>query len=492
MFGQINQDIKIKQLIVVERPGYEDQYIRSYQLDINYNTLNALENMIDKKKHLGINNIKGVDISMTIPDAMMPSSNPSSKGIIAKGWGEKRALFMLEATLLSSTGYSETVFYIQGYTEYWDVSFGGSMPDEMKFYINSLMVLQRTINPQTKVIHSRVTDNFSVIQNNDGTTTTSSDSFFNKPVETSVVARPDDILYSITQVNMLGMDKNSGLTVMPSTILNLDGDNSNEPVLVDRTKASTPMSHISSTMSGIMQAQSGADIGYNDLDVYDHAATITRTKNIEDIPFMRKITEIHGLNTTAYFTLDDINKIDFTFNKDKFFIFKGSSPYRKPNESQLFNGDTTHTYSPTEENRIVVLISTTLSTYMAEAGLLYIMLSITNKNGLPEVIPLGGNTLIEGLNLKDMLSRVVTRVQNELVPIITRQNMQMVEILVDIDLLGNSVITISINGNNPETINIPTAMDSATSPIITDSGNFNNLINGYKAMGDTITLASSN
>jgi hypothetical protein len=305
-----------------------------------------------------------------------------------------------------------------------------------------------------------------------------------------VVARPDDVLVTITQQQMFNAGGGNGVEIIPSTLLSVNGESTSEPVLVDRSKAMTPMGHIAETMTGLLQAQSSSDISYDKGDIFDHAATITRTKNIEDILFMRKITEAHGLNTDPYFTLDDIRTIDHSFNKDKFMIFKGSSPYRKPNETQILNGDTSYTYSPTEENRIISLISTTLATYMAENGLLYVMLSITNTEGLPVVTPLGGNTLVEGLNLQDRLNVLCTKTLNELVPVITRQNMQMVEILADIDLLGNSTVTISINGGNPETINIPTAMDSTFSPIITSDKNFNNMVQGYKALSDVVTVSN--
>lgn len=482
------KQITIKQIVLVEKEGYQNQWIRPLELDVTYDAMNRIETMLDKKKFNGINNIKAVDITNVLPDTLLFSATPTMSSMIKNGWGTKRGLFMIEAVSPHSSGYGEEVFYIQGFTEHWDVTLSGKISDEMEFYMNTIIVISRTYNPTTKHIHSRVIDNYSIVHHqDDGSINASNNNLFNSSSDTVMLARPDDILVTMSQQAMF--DDQHNIAIIPNSTLKLGGVDSEIPSLVKRG-VTTPMGHLSATMTGILQAQASSDISYQDGDILEHASTVEATRSgvMEDILFIRKITEQNGLQTTATFTLDTLNHIDPSLTGDKLMIYKKGQSYKNQDFSRIAE-DTMSTHAPTEENRIINMIVESFIDYLSSSAITHMLVHMSNRNGQPEINIVDSSSIITNFDVNLMLGKIHTKILTELFPVISRQNLQMLEIMVDMDLIGNTMITISINDGAPETLNIPTAMESLFSSTISDDVSYKNLVHGYKSIADTIIVS---
>jgi len=487
---QQQKNIVIDSLTLIAKGGYKKQYLRPYTMNLPYQTLGNLENMLNMKKQMGGNKINPIDIVKAAPDMLLPSSMPIGSTNIVNGWSEKRAVFILKGHMPGVSKYSKEYFYIQGYTEHWGVTKSGVIDTNLKFIINTVITTIGTINPNTMHENINVTAFYSLIHNEDGTVTkTDNANMFgasmyqpkNSPTDYLILARPEDVITSITQQRMF--DNIDNVEVHPSSIVKMDGNAIQAPILTERVDT-TSVGHVSKTMTGILTGQQLAGLTYNDGDILDSASSALRTDNINSVELLNRLENIHGGVNDTYFTLEDMFQIDPSFRTKTPHIFESGTGTVSNYNATLFGNDSVDTMQPTEENRIFTIVGETMVAILTSLAVEHIVLTLTNETGVPEVKTTGPVHSMIRIPPMVASSAVETKVLHELFPIISRNNMQSIFMVISASITEDTNMSLSLNSNPVIHYKAPTFADNLNSPIITGAQGFNEVTNGYKNISD--------
>ena len=156
-----NSNIVIDSLILVPTNEKHAMVQRSMNLNVSNRDLDTIHRMIDQSP---TGKLSEMDIASNVPTAMKLSDMPTKQTQIVNGWSERRYRFILT---VSQYRQDNSVFksYIQGYTDYSDMSFSGMVDPNITMIINSIINTISTVNPATQIPNTRVHSSFNVIYN---------------------------------------------------------------------------------------------------------------------------------------------------------------------------------------------------------------------------------------------------------------------------------------------------------------------------------------
>lgn len=154
-------NFRINKLTIQETGTYNQQFLRPWNTEIDYQVQNALTQALG-------NNFE----SRFRPEAMNPIASafiqkqaaPEATIGIPNGWEERRIRFLLETQYEFSVGGSVKVYFL-GYTDVPGVGIAGSIDPNMVFYVNSY-VKTRPLHVNTPLgmqIHEQVSETKQVL-----------------------------------------------------------------------------------------------------------------------------------------------------------------------------------------------------------------------------------------------------------------------------------------------------------------------------------------
>ena len=488
-FNQPQQvtNVRIKKLYLVETGGYKDQFIRSFEINATHEHLNKIEEVVYQKQQMNSTVVSPVDISMAAPDLMLPSQYVIGKVDLPYGWQEKRFRFLLEVVEPGAMG-SERVTIIQGYTEYPGANINtGSIDERMKFYANSVIELVRTLDPNTGVLTATVIRHYNIVHLPTGNveihdvTQQHNTMPYGMPQPTLMALRPEDMISAVT--SMYSMDLSAG-EIVPSGILI-------KPVDANKN-LSIPTMHIANTLTGVMKANKMAQITYDKMDILGTNLSLVKTNGRDKNNFWKLISSLYGYAEVNTFTFGDLKQIDA--NVDNVTSVFASQPGAMLNNPvvQQFGTDSEEFYKPTIEARMAVLVSEAITSLMANNLLSKVTLTFSNQTGEPIASILKARTMIDGINVANYGEKLRIEFENFVGPVITMGNEVIVNLLVDSDITGDTVVAISYN-NNPEVVfRIPTFADSTFNPLIETKQGFTQNVEKFKDILDTADIILSN
>ena len=457
-------NFKIVKLIFVERMGYQDQYVRPFMLNYNHDVANRLSDIIEQNVRVGNINLNPMDVGTAVPDIIEVSKIPVFKAEIENGWSTKRASFymIVEEPV---NAYSRVYYYIQGYTSHYGIGTGGAIDPNMKLYFNNIVKLMETVQPNgTKSV--KVLTHLTLVHKPDGSTNWQ----YGNLQEEMIVARPEDLLISISQDNVL-----EGTTGYATAVNNLD----NAPVSVDKSDF-VPSRFISKTIGSVLFGATETKNNY--ADPFDTASsrarTLTGIRSMYDINFIKAINDYQGIYDTYYTTPSVLEKVDPNVNNPDVVqvLERGVMERQQTNvPSILQTQDTEDLSRVSEENKIATEIVESVSSLLTEHMLTRITFTINNLMGIPEGTVMTAESFIPGLNLLLYGNRVLEKFKTEVFPNITYNNQAPVDILADINLVGDSTVVLSFNGNPQVVYRFPMFADGLFNPLLTNKQGFQEL-----------------
>jgi len=457
-------------MIPTRKSGFNDMYVRSYNLNATHETMNNLENILSRTGG-GLNGkLHDVSVVNNIPEIMSLSATPIGTATIANGWQTQRLTFILEVE--SNVNGLSMVSYIQGYSEYHDPSLSGHIDPNMIFNINSIATVTRMVDPVTGAIIATPHSNFNIVK----------DSFNNAHYQevqddNLKLIRPTDVIANIGHIHTFGDDPN----------VNIFSDNLSGGVFTSARGNNSAVKHFTKTVNSYINTRNTNSVGYMDNEnLLIAASEVASETNLLAIPFIAHLRSITGLTPPVSFTLNQLSKLDPDI-ANKILLIDNNAGMVNTTPTILDSDITEVNYKPNYESTIAMTIAHSVNDMLVSNLLTEISFSSTNITGPTITSIIDVRSLIEGINTTVYANKVMSTIDTILMPEITRNNSLIVDILVTSSLLVDTTVSVSLNGNPPVVFRYPTFSDSLYVPVISDEINSSRMSDDMGLVLDTVT-----
>lgn len=459
------RNLRIRQLIIIPTRGdYRKVYKRPYVVDANIDTINKFENLLSRNGNT--HTIEPMILANSVPEVVKLSAMAAGAVDIPNGWDTQRGRFILEVE--SNWNNNITLSYIQGFTDYLDMSFSGYLPEDISMIINSITVIRKVYDVQTGMYRSLQSQTYNVIKDLSGRNAFREiDNMYN----VSVLMRPVDVMNELysgsTLRNMMG---NNNLVINTSNII---GNN----VGVSSRGNNDPMTYFSKTLNGFIDAKQSAAVGLEEDGIY-RAATASPYIGeplIIDNPFINALHHITNEIVPTTFRLIDLKRLDPNVENTTTVISKPDIPL-----GIMGTIDTENHLQPTQELLKATLVANTINSILINNMLSRLDVSIGNVNGpVPDIFPTNINSIIDGVDLQHEIGKVVSQIRTLLVPTLTDMGQTIVRVNVSTDIFNDTTICISLNLQPEVVFRFPTFADSLYSPVIGNNDMKNDVVQNF-------------
>lgn len=456
--------INIVELRLQETGTFNQQFHRPYEAIIRHDALESLSRRIEGTIHR--NSVGRVDNDLVsgMSDGLITvSATPDQPTGIVNGWNERRFRFTMTVSI--QTGFAEELCYLQGYSEYFDVSHGNNINPKLVFFINSYTRVSRMTDPTNPVggYIDRVLESRQVLNGMYGANNASQ----------LYGIRPEDLFIGV-QSSYLSQGISD--TSMPLTDTRIG--------LVDKTFSNNRNNAIPCTMmSGLIntwrEAETLVDFGQGNENVYDRAIQKLHEKSPMDNAFIAALSQLqnNGISASAWFTLEELARIDPTMQQ---------RVYYSPLESNAMVhsvGMTSDWGAADKQTQIAYMVANSTASLMQASGLVTAHFFATN-------ITIGNQISVEmtapgiSFSTSDPVSAYTlftSRFATEVMPDLTANNLIPVAITVSADIYNETHVTVSIDGRPGIPFAYPSFADSLLQSTMTvDRTNYNSLITGVE------------
>lgn len=465
--------ININRLIMIPtRKAYEDVYQRSYTLEANTGTLMKLEALFQAKQVRSNTLLDNTTVAQAVPEVIKLSSMPTGSAIIANGWRTQRLQFLLEAEI--NIGGVTHLTYIQGYTEYHDPTLTGLVDPNMMFFINSITEVMRVHKPN---------GGYDVIPRN--TYNVITDEYTgNRHLEVGsmdndlALIRPKDVIETMMLESMYGADTSSVINTAGSVVGNAS---------VSSKAHNDPSKYFTNTVNAYLDAKSIVDKTNTDYEgVLRQASSLVAETGLfgEKVGLIHAIHQITGELRPTTFTLNILQMIDPGL-PNKSTLIDNSRDFMNTAYNNALDSDiTANQLQPTQENLKATMIAHAINSYMIENMLTSIDLSFTNIGYEPVVVPSNGTSFIEGIDKIAYVNRVIAKVRQILLPMISDCGQTLIEVAVHANLLGDTNVLIGLNAQPGILFRFPTFADSLYVPVVTTAANRASIVSDFGSVFD--------
>lgn len=450
----IVQPVNIKRFILLQsRNGYKDVPQRTYTTNCNQQTIDRVVDIM----HPDGRNLKHVteaEVATHVPSIVTLSSVPNKITKIHNGWGIERLQFLLEVD--SNMGNNIFTSYIQGYSDYNDVSYSNHIDPRIRYYINSITTVSKIPDPTTGTYITRPYMSFNVIRDELGKEVIN----FDNNMTHDVLVRPSDLYKNMYFTNDYGNGE-----VKPINTTDLVTPTQAH---VSRKSNANPVKYFTNIVNGYISGKDTAEISNNVADILRSAASCTADGIYTNLAFVRSLTNLNGDLTPTSFTIMDLEMLDPSIAHKTNYITRDNYINLGQFNTMLDTNDTADAFQPTVLNTKAQHLASVIPSIMIETFITDLTISITNIMGEPIITPLLFNTFIDGIDTTAYINRLIHKLQLEVVPYITDFGASSVEILFTSNIMGDTTISLNINNSGNLIYRFPTFCDSLYTPVISN------------------------
>lgn len=464
----MNQAFNVNQLMFIETGSYHQQAARPYNSYVDdIRNIQTLREVTQDGRNISANSVAGVASTL-----IRPSSEAGRDINIFQGWGERRYRFYMEIEMMVAGTPTRKI--VIGYTDHVGVSMAGTLDPNMKMYINNVIVLRQVGPGNWQIFESNhIVVNDLLVHGN---------GYSND----NVVMRPEDVFGSL-QCNHMLRDEDVQVydfrANMAKGLRKSARDNTNHN------------QYLAKSMKALHTAQNNADHAQGTTgDIFQEAITKVRESSIVDDGLLRTWDDQANFFEEGFITYGLL--CDMTpsamYNTQHFEL--------KPALKQVTNhvAATEHFKGSDVTSIMSTILSNTVAPLAMECLLTRVCFSATNAtlNGAVDArittgrfhdsqrgIPQG---FIKEINLERYLDLFLDRLINIVMPDVTNNWNYIVTVDMEVDILGETYIAISVGNEPPVPYVIPSFADGLTAPII---GNTNSDLN---ALATDINLMTQN
>ena len=483
MYSNKAKNLRIVNLIMQETGSYNEQFARPYTTHFDANTLNSVTERVIERGNGRIDNAALAGITGTF---INPSATPESAIPIINGWNEKRVRFLMEVECQYQVGGSSSS-YIQGYTSFPGIGSNQSIAPDMDFYINSIITTKKTqvLTPMGMQVLESVTDNSHVLcSNNWGGMT--------QPGQQRMM-RPQDVFCNMEASHIPGIyDTDIANVYDGRTILRSEASKS---ARVNGLSGS----YASKIIDGYVVGNAMADFGQSESNIINRSRSeVSETQAALD-PFLSAISSITSSGITNKFKYSDLIKLDSNVDNICNYAIAGNTQrvsVHQAGQTSAWHGSDRLTLGAT-------ILSQAVPAIMMELMINRIIFKSTNHDITGQM----QTRIIDGKGFSNMdltrhLDLFIRRLEKEILQDLTFNNQVPYSIEMRVDLLGETWINISMDGQPPADYVTPSFCDNLFVPVVTSNlavvqnltHDFESLVlNVKEALGsarDTVTIST--
>jgi hypothetical protein len=458
--------MQVARLLLIHTGRYNDAVVRPYMAYATPETTMQLMEQTHGGSRIEMANMSGI-----AGQIIRPTSEPGGTVDIVGGWGSTRMRFMAEIHHGSMNG-DVTVQYLTGYTDYDGVNATGQAVDpKMRFFINNSITTRRvrTMAGYGMENQLQVQDAAQILI---GTPTTD----YRQAAQSMHTMRPEDIFGTI---GCLHDDHASA-----GGFFDMRSPFTGSSMKKSLRSNGSPTAFLSKTLKTYKGAMQAADVGADFSDLANTMAGMVAEPTITADPFIGAMTRFGtSLGEQNSFTYAELCGLcQETSHRTKVVMQSPAqrATLHQPGSSEAWTG-------MTHEVMIATMITHAAPAIMCDLMLTHASFSITNRN-------LGGQiTLVPGnyqsfaeMNLSRHIQAFEARMVSEVFRDITRNNEIDIDLWCNINLLGDSEITVAYMGHPPVKFVAPSFADALTAPVVAY-----NLQNVQAMATDIDTIANS-
>lgn len=429
--GRISRT-QINEIIVIETGTYNQMYARPYVTDLDPHTLQRMtNNIVETYQATGrVDSTSLVDVAGSF---IKPMADPERQINIVSGWNERRLRFMMNVEYEWATG-ARTKEYITGYTNYsgWNPN-TGSMDHSMVFFVNSVLSTRETMMSDpirgTYVLETPVSSN-QLITNPDF------DGVFSP--NRLIGIRPQDLFQNMN--NTEWADFNPGLGTITDSRLEISPNG-----IFSSRSNQIPSKYMSNVIDSYVKANAQVTFGDNDDMVNRQAFSLSREKTTASNPFLHSLTMAKSYGSMGSFTLTELLRMDPSVES------RITMSVSSPNQIQQVHhaGQTENWHNRDATTLAAASLSQSIPGLMSE--LLLTKVSIVSSNNFPDgqmrtSLP-SARSFARNLDMTQNFSVFVDRLQREIISGITYGNQISYDLNITSDILGETYISLSLDGN---------------------------------------------
>ncbi len=455
-------------LLLINTKQKRDMVQRGYKLNVTNRDYTTIGQTLDK-----FGKLSSEAVAVQTPNILTMGMKPDIQVGIINGWTTERFIFIIKTKTRRSDG-SVFASYIQGYTDHVRADRHMNIDPNMKFFINSIINVVEHVIPGSNTVRHSPHSAYTLVY----------DRFTNTPEmqfnhDAFKLLRPVDALIELHTSEQY--DDGIPVTYASGSV---------GPV-VNTSKASNriPSTQISNIINGVITSASITKVTNDIADIYMGGAGVVSEYNISDTPFMRALSVLYGTNA-GEFIYSDLLSIDPNVERVK--DIKWTIPDQvninpqdiKGGQNILLTNDPESLGVTSPEARIASIIAETSSGLASNLMLTSIMFTI--QSGIisvdPIFTPLNYNSEIPVLNPEMAVLEFERQFKTLVVPQITSGGMVAIDILVNIDLINESRVSVSVNSQQAVVFAIPTYSNSLFDPVITNQQGLEQGLRSYKSL----------
>lgn len=475
-------------LIMTETGRYQQQVIRPMTTKIG---MDAVSRVTEATQDFTNINPKGLrDIA---GDIIAPATEAVGNVGISGGWGTRRFRFIMTVSENNQFNHLNNITrIIYGYTNEGNLDPSGIDP-EQRFYFNSETIVANTIGrtPNGQVIVPRVQASHQIIN---GFSTGESNPVYGPNANTIYTIRPEDVYTSIQNENVIarlnqGIEWNNN----GGHYSNIDGpvhirDSRNqlgvggEMKLARRSEHSSAI-YLSEVLRGYKEGITESDDPTSTNSVAGVAQSAIGNDSVVTNNFLMLLREKCGFNQKGYVTFRELCSVfpDLQSRTHCTSSMSPSMPQRimvgAGSGNRRGNGlsdvsDSNHWHGATAETIAATMLGQIVPSIMAST--MFETISFTAFNGLGgrndfvvQLIPEAIRMVVDGLNAHEYGNIFISQLKDQVLVPVSFSNQRTFTMTVSCDLVGETIVDISFDGNPSERFVAPSFADSLTTSLTT-------------------------
>lgn len=475
----MNVNITPIKMLMAQTGTYTEQYYRPFETNITTGSINSIKELTESGASISPQAVAAVAGSV-----IAPSANTEGAVGIANGWQSRRFRFSLiieESTRFQKTGIKRILF---GYTDHCEVAnnFGSPiLSPDMRVYFNSEIILVETPvqTPHGIIIEPRFLATNQILR---GYSEGELHRIQNGGTGYLQTVRPEDV-FSHAQTRTV-YEKLQQNNVIPVESQGNYGPNgfSSQPIMDLRTAFSTgspekynrrselsPSVYLSSLLTGFYKTT--LDEESDDLETQmSNARGFTRNDPIGNNDFLALLRESAGYETRGFVTWSDLNRIFPQLDGvTEVSLDTGHSLRRM---STADDGNNWNGMANTDV--AAALIAQTVPGIVESNAVRNI--EITAHSGdtfgsyIVTVHPDKVRMLLNTVDAAPFVQRIMNRLEVEVLAPLSKNNQHSFSLTVYVDVVGEIMIDVSIDGCQAERYIGPSFADSLSSTVLTMDG----------------------
>lgn len=445
---------------------YDDVFLRPYTLHYDKYTNSHLQEATNNGTDINMNTLSGVASSI-----VRPSSTVGSVAPLVNGFSQRRCRFVLEMTPIMGTSLqlsSGVRHILTGYTD--DVGIvnqnGQHIIDpNMRLFLNACYVVRDEPSPVGAGVVSTITESYQFLANPAAATDM-------MQAMGLYAIRPED-LYTQLDTSVNGFAAASGLQSIDERCM------VNGRITRNSRSNALPTAWLSKTLNAFKSASfTDDDYDPSRVGIYEKARNEAREPAIAKNAFVRELVTDYNLTRDGSITYGDL--LNVVANIDH--VARVNNP-TAANAAKLYQrGRYEHwhgsSYDAVASNILKMQLPALLLPFAVGGYSFYATNKIANMNGTLSHQLYEGNHRIDPLNiasfatnvdLTPMVPAINQRIAREILNLVSNNNEFTYEMTVDVNLLGDAVISIQIGDSPMITRAAPVFCDHMYASVLSDN-----------------------